>query len=121
MAEIEDAYAVSIELVVVGDVAVTEPVAPIVHATREAMTNAARHAGTDKIDVYAEVLPSRVEVYIKDRGVGFDTNAMAEDRQGVRGSIVARMERHGGTAQIRSTPGAGTEVVLSMALQEEKQ
>ncbi|WP_067437478.1 ATP-binding protein [Nocardioides jensenii] len=119
-AEIEDTYAVAVETVVVGDVAVTEDVAPIVHATREAMTNAAKHAGTDRIDVYAEVSPSSVEIYVKDRGIGFDPATMAGDRQGVRGSIVARMERHGGTAEIRSTPGAGTEVVLSMPLQEEK-
>jgi signal transduction histidine kinase len=30
------------------------------------------------------------------------------------------MERHGGTAEVRSTPGSGTEVVLRMPLQEEK-
>jgi len=30
------------------------------------------------------------------------------------------MERHGGTAEIRSTPGDGTEVVLRMPVQEEK-
>ena len=121
VAEIEDAYGVSIELVVVGDVAVTDTVAPLVHATREAMTNAAKHAGAETIAVYAEVSPSSVEIYIKDRGVGFDPSAMAEDRQGVRGSIVSRMRRHGGTAEIRSRPGAGTEVVLGMPRPEEKQ
>lgn len=119
-AEVEDTYGATVETVVVGDVPVNEHVAPIVHATREAMTNAAKHAGTGKIDVYAEVSPSRVEIYVKDRGVGFDPSSVAEDRQGVRGSIVARMERHGGSAEIRSTPGAGTEVVLGMPLQEEK-
>ncbi|QIX25842.1 PspC domain-containing protein [Nocardioides sp. JQ2195] len=119
-AEVEDAWSVTVETVTVGDTPVTEAVWPIVHATREAMTNAAKHAGTGKIDVYAEVSPSAVEIFVKDRGRGFDPESVAEDRQGVRGSIVARMERHGGSAQIRSTPDVGTEVVLRMPLQEEK-
>jgi signal transduction histidine kinase len=119
-AEIEDAWGVDVETVTVGDVPVTEVVTPIVHATREALVNAAKHAGAPKIDVYAEVSPSAVEIFVKDRGVGFDPTAVAEDRHGVRGSIVARMERHGGHAEIRSTAGVGTEVVLKMPLQEER-
>lgn len=118
-AEIEDTYGVTVETVTVGDIAVDEHVLPIVHATREAMTNAAKHAGTGHIDVYAEVSPTEVEIFVKDRGVGFDPTTVANDRQGVRGSIVDRMERHGGSAQIRSTPGDGTEVVLRIPLQEE--
>ncbi|MDT0202002.1 PspC domain-containing protein [Nocardioides sp. AE5] len=119
-AEVEDAWHAVVETVTVGDTPVTEDLVPIVHATREALTNAAKHAGPGKIDVYAEVSSSAVEIYVKDRGVGFDPTAIAPDRQGVRGSIEARMERHGGTARIRSAPGEGTEVVLRMPLQEEK-
>jgi hypothetical protein len=44
---------------------------------------------------------------------------VAEDRLGVRNSIVGRMDRHGGTATIRSAPGEGTEVHLAMDLEEE--
>jgi len=53
-------------------------------------------------------------VFVRDRGVGFDPADVADDRQGVRGSIVGRMERHGGTASVRSVPGEGTEVRLSI-------
>ena len=81
----------------------------------------AKHAGTGKVDVYAEVSPESVEVFVKDRGVGFDPATIATDRHGVRGSIIDRMERHGGSAEVRSTPGEGTEVVLRMPVQEEKQ
>lgn len=119
-AETEDAWGVVVEIVTVGDTPVDEVVAPIVHATREALTNAAKHAQAAKIDVYAEVSPSAVEIFVKDRGVGFDPAGVADDRQGIRGSIVARMERHGGSAEVRSTPGVGTEVVLRVPLQEEK-
>jgi signal transduction histidine kinase len=56
----------------------------------------------------------RVEVFVRDRGVGFDAEAIPQDRRGVRDSIVARMERHGGRAAVRSSPGEGTEVELAM-------
>ena len=66
-------------------------------ATREAITNAAKHSGAGTVDVYAEATAAGVEVFVRDRGTGFDPTQVAEDRQGVRGSIVGRMERHGGT------------------------
>ena len=66
------------------------------HATGEAVTNAAKHAGTGKIDVYAEVTDGAVDVFVRDRGRGFDPDAVPEDRYGVRKSIVDRMQRHGG-------------------------
>ena len=70
----------------------------LVRAAREAMVNAAKHSGADKIDVYAEVDEDRVEVFVRDRGQGFDLDGVAEDRMGVKGSIIDRMARHGGTA-----------------------
>jgi len=119
-ADVEAAHNVVVEVVTVGDVEVTEELLPLVHATREAVTNAAKHAGVPQVDVYAEVAPSAVELFVKDRGKGFDPDRIAGDRQGVRGSIVDRMERHGGTATIKSTPGDGTEVVLRMQLEEDR-
>ena len=58
--------------------------------------------------------PERIEVYVRDRGPGFDVSTVARDRRGVRESIVGRMERHGGRAVINSRPGEGTEVELSL-------
>jgi signal transduction histidine kinase len=83
-----------------------------VAAAGEAVTNAAKHAGTGHVDVYAEVSSESVDVYVRDRGVGFDPQSAAADRHGVRNSIVGRMARHGGSAEVRSTPGEGTEVRL---------
>lgn len=118
--EVEDAHHVVVEVVTVGDVDLDERVGPVVRAAREAVTNAAKHAGTGRVDVYAEVTPDLLEVFVKDRGVGFDPAAVAADRHGVRGSIVDRMERHGGSAEIRTAPGEGTEVVLRMPVEEER-
>src|SRR4051812_32533959 len=116
--EIEDTYGVDVELVTVGDVDLDEPSAPIVAATREAVTNAAKHAGTPVVDIYAEVSPATLEVFVRDRGDGFDPQSVSADRQGVRHSILARMTRHGGSAEIRSTAETGTEVRLTLPRQE---
>jgi signal transduction histidine kinase len=119
--EIEDTYGVDVELVTVGDVDLDEALAPIVSAAREAATNAAKHAGSPVVDIYAEVSPDRVEVFVRDRGTGFDPQTVPPDRQGVRNSILDRMTRHGGTAEIRSTPETGTEVRLNLPRQESNQ
>ena len=70
----------------------------------------AADAGT--IAVYAEVEGDQARVFVRDRGQGFDPDELPDDRRGVRESIIGRMERHGGTATVRSTPGSGTEVEL---------
>ena len=94
--------------------AITESLRPVVHAAREAVVNVAKHAGTQRADVYAETSPTAIDVFVRDRGAGFDVDAVATDRQGVRSSIVDRMSRHGGSADVRSAPGEGTEVRLHM-------
>jgi histidine kinase-like protein len=111
-AEVEDAHGLPVELVVVGDCPLTESVRPLVLAAREAMVNAARHSGADRVDVYAECGAERVEVFVRDRGRGFDEHAVPPDRHGLQDSIHDRMRRHGGTAVVRTAPGEGTEVRL---------
>ena len=116
-ARVEDEYAVSVDVVTVGDCDSDELLRPLVQAAGEAVTNAAKHAGTGRVDVYAEVNPGAVDVFVRDRGSGFDLGAVPADRYGVRHSIVDRMQRHGGTAEVRSTPGEGTEVRLHLPLE----
>ena len=112
-AEVEDAYAIAVDVVVVGDAALDDRLAAACGAAREALVNAAKHADVRTVSLYAEIEPREVNVFVKDRGVGFDPEAVAADRQGVRGSIVGRVERHGGTAELRSS-AAGTEVHIRM-------
>ncbi|WP_084634462.1 ATP-binding protein [Propionicicella superfundia] len=115
-ADVEDNRGVVVELVVVGDTPLTDGLRALVRAAGEAILNAAKHSGEHEVDVYAEVDGDQVEVFVRDRGVGFDVETVAADRQGVRGSILDRMARHGGRAQVRSTPGVGTEVRLEMRI-----
>ncbi len=112
--DVEDDRGIPIELVTVGDSRPGEAVQAIVAAAREAMVNAAKHSGADKIDVYAEVFDNELEVFVRDRGQGFDPASVGSDRMGVRHSIIDRMQRHGGSAEIRSDPEDGTEVRLKI-------
>ena len=112
-AEVEDAHGVAVEVVTVGDSELDEETAAVVAAAREAITNAAKFAAdTAPITVYGEASDERLQVFVHDRGPGFDPRAVPEDRRGVRESIVGRMRRHGGRAEIRSAPGEGAEVEL---------
>lgn len=118
-AGIEDAHGISVDVVTVGDLPVSERIRPLIEATGEALTNAAKHAGVDQVDLFAEANPRLVEVFVRDRGVGFDPATVAADRLGVQRSIVDRMGRHGGTGTVRSAPGEGTEVRLGLPLEED--
>jgi anti-sigma regulatory factor (Ser/Thr protein kinase) len=118
-AEVEDTYAIAVETVVVGDRAVDERIAALVAASREALVNAARHAKVQTVSLYAEVEPEQVSVFVRDRGTGFDPSTVEDHRHGVRGSIIGRMQRHGGRAEIRSEPGEGTEVRLTLPVSRE--
>ncbi len=118
VAEVEDSYAVAVESVVVGDRPVEERIGALVAASREALVNAARHAGVRTLSLYAEVEPHQSSVFVRDRGIGFDLTLIDHERHGVRGSIIGRMRRHGGTADIITEVGAGTEVRLIMPTPE---
>ena len=114
-ADVEELYGVRVELASAGDCPAEDA---LVLAAREAMTNAAKFAGVEEIDVYAEVGDDSVAVFIRDRGSGFDREAVPSDRRGLAESIEGRLERAGGTATISSEPGAGTEVELRLPLRQ---
>jgi signal transduction histidine kinase/phage shock protein PspC (stress-responsive transcriptional regulator) len=113
-AEVEDTYAVAVQPVVVGDCELDPQLSALVQASREAMVNAAKHARVREISLYVEVEPDEVNVFVRDRGSGFDPQAVPADRHGLADSVHGRMERNGGTVRLRSAPGEGTEVQLRM-------
>jgi signal transduction histidine kinase len=117
---VEADHGVVIEVVQVGDAAASDSVSALVAASREAMVNAAKHSGAAEISVFVEVEPTpsgrTAEVFVRDRGKGFDTSVIADDRHGIRDSLVQRMERVDGAARIHSEIGEGTEVQLVLRL-----
>lgn len=114
LAVVEDDHRVRIEVVTAGDAPLDERARALVAAAREAVVNAAVHSGTIEIDVFLEADPTGLAVFVRDRGRGFDPDAVAADRRGLADSVRGRVERAGGTAVVRSSPGEGTEIELRM-------
>jgi signal transduction histidine kinase len=113
-AEVEAAVGGSVDVVAVGDCPLEERAGAVVGAAREAMLNAAKFAGEAPVSVYAELSDDRIQVFVRDRGAGFDPAAVPQARRGVRESIVGRMRRAGGSAAVRSLPDGGTEVEITL-------
>ena len=112
---VEAAHDVPISVVVVGEASLpSDKQDALISAATEAMMNAAKHSGAAKVSVYAEMANGAIDVYVTDQGGGFDRDSVGEDRRGIRESIEARMQRHGGSATIESIAGEGTEVHLTM-------
>lgn len=111
---IERSHQVRVEAIVVGDLELDDELRALVAACSEATLNAAKHSGADDLSVFVEVEDGQVSAFIRDEGTGFDATSIPRDRQGIGESIVGRMERLGGSAEIRTTPGHGTEVVLRL-------
>jgi signal transduction histidine kinase len=112
--EVEAQHEIAVEAVTVGDCSLDDDLAALLAAAKEATVNAAKWSGAGVVALFAEVEPTEVSLYVRDRGQGFDLEAVPGDRQGLAQSVQARMARHGGSAAIRSTPGEGTEVSLTM-------
>jgi signal transduction histidine kinase len=114
--EVEDLHDVKVELVLVGDRPADEQTEALVAAVREAAVNAAKHGGVEHVSVYVEAAPDGLQAFVRDRGCGFDPTAVPRDRRGLAQSIRGRIRRAGGTVDIDSAPGQGTEVRLFVPL-----
>lgn len=111
---IEEDFRLPIDVVTVGDCPMDERTRALVSAASEAMVNAAKHSGADRISLYLEVEDGSVTVFITDHGEGFDRAAIPDDRKGIVESIITRMEKVGGKAAVESESGEGTEVMLGL-------
>ena len=113
--DVERSHRVRIDVVLVGDCALTDPIRALTDALREAVVNAAKHAGVSSLSVYVEVEPDAVTAFVRDSGVGFARDRVPVDRRGIADSIEGRMARNGGAGVVVSEPGRGTEVRLRVA------
>jgi signal transduction histidine kinase len=110
--DVEARHGVTVDVVHVGDRPLDAATRAMTEATREALVNAAKHAGISTVSLYVENGPDQTTVFVRDRGRGFDPAAVAADRAGIRESIRGRLTRLGGTSEITSTLGEGTEVEM---------
>jgi signal transduction histidine kinase len=110
--KVEQDHHVPVELVAVGDLEMGKAGQALAGAAAEAMVNAAKHSGADRVSVYLEVEAERADVWVSDQGSGFAPEEVGPDRRGMSHSIVDRMVRNGGQAEVSSKAGEGTEVHL---------
>jgi len=89
-------------------------------AVQEALTNATKHAQAKSMTVRIRRGEKSVSCSVRDDGIGFDTSAMLA-RKGNRGlgllGIRERVAILGGTVQINSQPGQGTEITITVPLE----
>jgi signal transduction histidine kinase len=111
---IEEEYLVKVEVVTVGDSPIDATANALLGAGREAVVNAAKHAGIQHVAVYLEIDEKVIRLFVRDRGVGFDPDRVPPDRAGLRDSIKRRIESIGGRVDVRSAPGTGTEVRIEV-------
>jgi signal transduction histidine kinase len=115
--KVEQDHQVPVDVVTVGDITLDESLRPLLGAANEAMVNAAKHSGADRVSAYMEVDDETLEIFVTDQGKGFDPANVGSDRKGIENSIIARAEKAGAKVSIESEPGEGTEVLIRMKLE----
>ena len=118
-ARVEQDHQVPVDVVTVGDHVLGEHSIALVGAAAEAMVNSAKHSGADRVSLYFEADGAEMSVFVTDHGNGFDPEGVPDDRRGISQSIRSRVEKAGGTVEINSEVGEGTEVVLSIPVKSE--
>jgi signal transduction histidine kinase len=114
--EVEDEQGIKAEMTAIGDAKLDSRSEELVAAAREALRNAARHAGGAPVNVFLNVSGQGVELFVRDSGPGFDFAAVPAERRGLRDAVIGRMTLAGGSATVESNPGDGTEIVLRLPL-----
>ncbi|MGE5289185.1 MAG: PspC domain-containing protein [Micromonosporaceae bacterium] len=112
--DVEAQHPIAVEVVTVGDCELDDDLNALLAAAREATVNAAKWSGADVVSLFAEVEPTSVSLFVRDRGRGFDPSAVPDDRKGLAESIHARIARRGGTVTVRTARDEGTDVSLTM-------
>lgn len=113
--DVEDTYRIEIDAIVRDDTAMNPQIDAILHGAREALVNAAKHAGVEKIDLYSETASGTLIINVLDRGRGFD-DGNRKHGGGLDHSLVGRITAAGGSVSVVSSPGRGTDVTITMAL-----
>ena len=83
--------------------------------TREALSNAFRHAGANEIETEFCYKRTEIRIYVRDDGCGVSSITLSSRKHGLRNGILGmhrEARRVGGILEIRSRPGAGTEIEL---------
>ena len=85
-------------------------------ALKQCLTNVQRHSGQSSAEVVVLATEESVTVTVIDSGIGFDKDAVPEDRLGLRLSVYRRIEDASGTVNVWTGPGLGTAVMLKVPI-----
>ena len=84
---------------------------------QEALTNVAKYAQARQVTITLREAHKRVEVSVKDDGIGFDPRVKRPSSHGLVG-MRYRVEAEGGSMQLQATPGAGTHIRALLPVSE---
>jgi len=84
---------------------------------QEALTNVARHAEAKRVTVRLSAAPEQVQLVVEDDGQGFASAEISAYHHGLVG-MRERARMLGGTLEIRSSPGAGTRIEVTVPLEK---
>lgn len=88
---------------------------------QESLTNIKKHASADQVVIKIEFLRDKVNVLIRDNGCGFDKDKVLSEKQyegfGLLG-MKERIQLLKGNLNIKTAPGKGTEINLSVPTPE---
>ncbi|CAN5279632.1 sensor histidine kinase [soil metagenome] len=90
----------------------------LIDAVRACLENVLRHAQATVAEVDLAYTEREIAIMVSDDGVGFDPDAVADDRLGLRESVVGRIRAVGGSTRIWSAPGEGTSVLMRVPVLE---
>lgn len=105
--DVEDIHHIEVDAVFRGDAVLDERREAVLGLAREALVNAAKHSGVERVDLYSEFDEGRMHLFVRDRGCGFDPAAVAG-----RHGLAQRAAAMDATAVVSSQPGSGTEVEI---------
>lgn len=117
---------IQVKLNIVGNVNKVEKVIEIAffRIVQEALSNVRKHSKAKNVNISVESTPTRLNLLIADDGIGFDSDENKEINPMVGGfgiiSMKERAELLNGKVQVKSSPGRGTKVYLSIPLNEEE-
>jgi PAS domain S-box-containing protein len=122
--QVEKKYALKAECMVSGSEGPMDDDlrAILFRSVRELVTNVIKHARASRVNIRVNQDPDRVKVSVRDDGAGFDVNAKSQSLKADAGfglfSIKERMADLGGSLEIISEPGQGTEAILAVPLEK---
>ena len=85
-------------------------------ALAQCLTNVQLHSGQTSVEVVILAAGENIAVTVIDGGVGFNQEAVPEDRMGIKLSVRNRIESAGGSVRIWTSEGQGTAVMLQLPL-----